>query len=269
MLFDGKTFAAKRREELLSERGALGDVSLGVVMGAHDPVTSSFVRVKERTAAALDVALKRYLIPDDATTDDVQRLVGDAARESGLIVQLPLAPNIDVDAVLASISPEKDVDALSPEMVDRLAVGDTTVVPPVAAAVREILTAENISVAEKRVVVVGKGRLVGAPCAALFNALGAQVTVLDKHDDLTALQHADIVMLGAGSPHLVTPDMVKDNVVVLDAGTSEQAGVVVGDADPRVAEKASFFTPVPGGIGPVAVVEIFGNLFKLAHGTMK
>ena len=264
MMFDGKAFAAKRREELFALRTQFGEVTLGVVMGEHDPVTSSFVRVKERNAEALQVKLVRYFIPDGADTAAVQALIGEASKESGLIVQLPLPTGVDVDAVLGSIPVGKDVDALSPAAARKLEAGDLAVIPPVAAAVREILDGAAIAVSGKRVAVVGKGRLVGAPCATLFRHLGADVTLVGKDDDVgAATREADIVMLGAGSPHMLHPDMVKEGAVVLDAGTSEAGGVVVGDADPAVAEKASFFTPVPGGIGPVAVVEIFGNLFTL------
>lgn len=264
MIFDGKTFASRRREELLEERKALGDVSLAVVMGEDDPVTSSFVRVKERNAKALNVRLVRYFIPEGAHTEIVETLIHEASKESGMIVQLPLPKGVDVERVLAAIPSEKDVDALSPVAVQKLHSGDVSVLPPVAAAVRSIIEAEGIQVRGKRVAVVGKGRLVGAPCAELFRHLGGEVIFLDKSDDIaTETMRADIIMLGAGSPGLLTPNMIKEGVVVFDAGTSESNGVVVGDADPALAEKASFFTPVPGGIGPIAVIEIFGNLFTL------
>lgn len=264
MIFDGKTFAARRREELLEVRRTLGEVSLGIVVSSDDPVTNSFVRIKEKNAEALSVKQVRYAIPHGANTEAVVALVGDAAQEDGIIVQLPLPQDVDVEVVLNAIPEDKDVDALSYTLQERLESGDVSVMPPVAAAVRSILEKEDISVHQKKVVVVGKGNLVGKPCATLFNYLGAHVTILDKGDDLTVhTKDADVIMLGAGSPRVLKPDMVKGGVVVLDAGTSEAGGVVVGDADPTVSEKASFFTPVPGGIGPVAVVEIFGNLFTL------
>lgn len=263
-IFDGRVFAAKRREELLEERKPLSAVSLGIVASSDDPVTNSFVRIKERNANALNVEQVRYEVPAGATTEAVIELVKDASKESGIIVQLPLPEGVDANEVINAIPEDKDVDALSENMVRRLQGGDMSVIPPVAAAVREILESEKITIYEKKVTVVGKGRLVGVPCSALFTHLGAQVTILEKNDDVAAhTKDADIVMLGAGSPHLLTEKMVKEGVVILDAGTSESKGAVVGDADPKVAEKAALFTPVPGGIGPVAVVEIFGNLFTL------
>lgn len=264
MIFNGRKFAATRRKELLGERKSLGDVSLGVVASSDDPVTNSFVRIKEKNAKALNVSQVRYTVPAGATTDDVKQLVQDAAKESGIIVQLPLPEGVDVDEVIDTIPENKDVDALSESMVRRLKSGDMSVIPPVAAAVRSILASEHIEANGKKAVVIGKGRLVGVPCAELLKHLGATVTILDRSDDIAAhTKEADIIVLGAGSPHLLKSNMVKEGVVILDAGTSESSGVVVGDADPALSEKASLFTPVPGGIGPIAVVEIFGNLFIL------
>lgn len=271
MIFDGAAFAGARREKLLKVRETMGEVSLGIVVSGNDPVTSSYVRIKERNAEALRVRLVRYPVTE-AVTRAVVAQVENATRESGVIVQLPLLPGIDVDAVLAAIPLEKDVDALSPAANERLAMGDLTVIPPVAAAVYTILatcthplsgTVVGSCVRGKHVAVIGKGRLVGVPSAKLFEHLGASVQVLDRESDFSVLKSADIVVLGAGSPHLLKPEMVKDGVMIFDAGTSEAGGVVVGDADPACARKASFFTPVPGGIGPVAVVEIFSNLFAL------
>lgn len=255
MLFDGKTFAAKRRAALLEKRHSVGALSLGIVAASGDPVTDSYVRIKEKNAHLLGVTLQRYVLAPDADTESAVRLVQEAAACDGVIVQLPLPPHIEVAAVLRAVPPEKDVDALSPA---------PQVLPPVVAAIREIIAAYQIPYRGKKVVVIGKGRLVGAPAAAYFAAAGATVVVLTEGDDVaTQTADADIIVLGAGAPGILTADMVRDGVVVFDAGTSEDGGVVVGDADPAVAEKAALFTPVPGGIGPVAVVEIFGNLLEL------
>lgn len=116
----------------------------------------------------------------------------------------------------------------------------------------------------KKATVVGSGRLVGAPAARLLRELGAEVQVLEKGDSLDVLKDADIIVLGAGEPGLVKPEHLKEGVVLIDAGTSESNGKVAGDADPACAEKAALFTPVPGGVGPIAVAMIFKNLFALA-----
>lgn len=268
MIFDGRAFAAKRRESLLKERDQFGHVSLGIVMSADDPVTSSFVRIKENNAAILRVELKRYVLEKGADTKKALEILEKAAYENdGVIVQLPLPEGIDGDKVIKHIPKEKDVDALSPERVDALKNGDTSILPPVAKAIQEIIKEEHIDIKNKKIVVVGKGKLVGVPVSELLKHIGGDVTALGAGDDLESkTKDADIIVLGAGHPGLLNENMVKEGVIVFDAGTSESGGVVVGDADVAVSNRATFFTPVPGGIGPVAVVEIFSNLFALKKG---
>ncbi|MDZ4226464.1 MAG: bifunctional 5,10-methylenetetrahydrofolate dehydrogenase/5,10-methenyltetrahydrofolate cyclohydrolase, partial [Patescibacteria group bacterium] len=176
----------------------------------------------------------------------------------GIIVQLP-HPN--ADELIAKLPPEKDVDA-----VGLPPAGGALVHTPVAEAISEIFVRSGVAAAGKKAVVVGKGRLVGKPAAELLQSLGAHVTVLTQTSgSLEELQDADIVVLGAGSPGLIGPDMIKEGVVLIDAGTSEAGGKLVGDAQPGCAHVASVFTPVPGGVGPIAVAMIFKNLLTLAR----
>ncbi len=240
MIIDGKKIA----DEILDELH--GSYTLGVVLNEGDAASSSFVRIKEKVAARVGVTLKRFSLEafDQAILCD------------GIIVQLPIA---NAEELLAKIHPEKDVDALGPSPL---------VLAPVAEAVREILTRTGVEVKNKKAVVVGAGKLVGAPCAKLLREMGAEVSVVTlEHGLLLELKNADIVILGAGSPGLIKPEMLKAGVVLIDAGTSEMAGKLSGDADPACAGVASIFTPVPGGIGPIAVAMIFKNLYELTSST--
>lgn len=258
MILDGRALAERIYASLRpqSHNRAGGQITLGVVLAGGSAVTDSFVRIKEKAAERLGVILVRIELPLGATTEMAQAAVRDlAVRTDGLIVQLPLMPDIESDAVLGVIPGSKDVDGISREARVR---------PPVAAAVEEILMSELVPTRGKKAVVVGSGRLVGAPSARLLSELGAEVRVLEKGDSLDALKDADIVVLGAGEPGLVKPEHLKEGVVLIDAGTSESGGKVKGDADPACAEKASLFTPVPGGVGPIAVAMIFKNLFELS-----
>jgi methylenetetrahydrofolate dehydrogenase (NADP+)/methenyltetrahydrofolate cyclohydrolase len=181
----------------------------------------------------------------------------------GVIPQLPMS-NIDVDAVCEAMPKEVDVDVLSKAAYAEFERGHSRAIPPVPAALAYILKECGIDVRGKHVVSLGRGRLVGRPAAILFRQLGATVALLGRDADIAAhTRNADIVILGAGVPGILTPDMVKDGVAIVDAGTSELGGKVVGDAEPSVAEKASVFTPVPGGVGPVAIAMIYKNLFAL------
>jgi methylenetetrahydrofolate dehydrogenase (NADP+)/methenyltetrahydrofolate cyclohydrolase len=263
MIVDGKAIAEGVYRDLEARRTASpGVMTLGIVVGSHDPVIESFVRIKSKAAARLGIQLRRIDLPNKPTTPDALSAIEKLAPEvQGLIVQLPLPESIDTERVLAAIPPYLDVDGINPTVVEDARL----VQAPVAGAIREILQTTGVTAAGKRCVIVGAGRLVGAPAAYLMKILGAEVSVVTlEAGSLDELKKADIVILGAGTPGLIKPEMLKPHVVLIDAGTSEQAGRVAGDADPACADIASVFTPVPGGVGPVAVAMIFKNLLDLA-----
>ena len=238
MLVDGKKIA----EDIIAGLGvSLQGKRLGIVVGTKNSATDSFIKIKSRVAERLGVEVVRGELDELIKTCD------------GVIVQLPISNS---EQLLASLPPEKDVDALGLAPLARA---------PVAGAIAEILKYTGVEPRLKKAVVVGAGRLVGAPAAKLLRELGADVEVVTSGEgSLTSLKTADIVVLGAGEPGLIKPEMLKQGVVLIDAGTSEQGGKLAGDADPACAQVASVFTPVPGGIGPIAVAMIFKNLFDLA-----
>lgn len=252
MTIDGKAIA----EEIYARLPKDG-LKLGIVVGEKNPVIDSFVKIKEKAAHKIGVTLvRRELPPGTNTGEAIAEVLALAETTDGIIVQLPLPAAIDTDKVLAAIPPEKDVDGISLDPLVR---------PPVAEAVAEILAHAGVDPKGKKAVVVGSGRLVGAPAAALLALHGADVDVLTRGDSLQKLKAADIVVLGAGEPGFVQPEHLKEGVILIDAGTSETGGKVKGDADPACAEVASIFTPVPGGVGPIAVAMIFKNLVTLAQ----
>lgn len=255
MIIDGKQIA-----EILYTEMATRDTSgitLGILVGEASPVIESFVRIKGRAAERLGIEIVRAELPEGASTADALQALQTLALEcTGVIVQLPLPEAIDAEILIAAIPPEKDVDGIAPQ---------SRAVAPVALAVIEILQRGGIDPQGKRAVVVGNGRLVGEPTAKLLSSLGAHVSIVTLEEgSLDELKEADIVVLGAGSPGFVKPEHLKQGVALIDAGTSEQGGAIRGDADSACAEKAALFTPVPGGVGPVAVAMIFKNLFDLS-----
>lgn len=239
MIIDGKQIA----EDIVAGLGvSLRGKRLGIVVGTPDSATDSFIKIKSRVAQRLGVEVVRGELDELIKTCD------------GVIVQLPI-PNSE--ALLAALPPQKDVDALGPAPM---------VAPPVAGAIAEVLSRNGVDPRSKKVIVVGAGRLVGAPAAKLLRELGADVSVITQtHGSLDQLKTADIVVLGAGESGLIKPAMLKQGVVLIDAGTSEQGGKLAGDATAACAEVCSVFTPVPGGIGPIAVAMIFKNLFALVN----
>ena len=261
MIINGKEIAEALFEELEEERAHIGrPLALGILMSQGDVATESFIKIKARAADRLGVEVVRHeLLSGSATADALMALEELATKTQGVIVQLPLQLPIDAEAVLAHLAPEKDVDAIGPK---------PHVAPaPVARAVMRILDWTHTDVSGKKAVVVGAGRLVGKPTAELLTEHGAHVTFVTKEaGSLEELKDADIVVLGAGNPGFIKPSMIKPGVVLIDAGTSESVGgKLVGDADPACANMASVFTPVPGGVGPIAIAMIFKNLFELAR----
>src|SRR3989338_3770251 len=262
MILDGRAIADELFRELLTRRDAIGQkITLGIIVVGVNPVIESFVRIKSREAEKLRVEVVRVDIEKTATTEAVIKAVGElSSRTDAVIVQLPLPKHIDTDAVLAAIPKEKDVDAINPTISDDA----HPVFAPVALAVVEMLGRGGIEIAEKKAVVVGAGRLVGKPSAVLLRKLGAHVSMFTLEEgSIDDLKTADIIVCGAGNPGFIKPEHIKTGVAIIDAGASEQSGVIKGDADPACAEKAAVFTPVPGGVGPVAVAMIFKNLFDL------
>ncbi|HUO50228.1 MAG TPA: bifunctional 5,10-methylenetetrahydrofolate dehydrogenase/5,10-methenyltetrahydrofolate cyclohydrolase [Candidatus Paceibacterota bacterium] len=259
-IIDGRAIAEDLYKELETRRARFAHAPrLGILVGLETPLIESYVRIKSKAAQRLGVELVRIDLQKSETTARAISAVRTLALETdGVVVQLPLPEHVDTNATLSSIPDNKDVDSIS------TATPEHDVDAPVALAVMEILRRSHVEQNGARVVVVGNGRLVGAPVAATLKRAGADVTVVTlESGSLADLKHADIVVLGAGSPGLVKPAHVKEGVVLIDAGTSEQGGKVVGDADPACADVASVFTPVPGGVGPIAVAMLFKNLFDL------
>lgn len=257
MIIDGRAIAEEVYASLAKMEGNRARARLGILVGASTPVIEQFVRIKQKAAERIDVAVERVDVPEGADTESALGILAELmARSDGVIVQLPLPEALDADIIINAVSPEKDVDGISAVPL---------VLPPVAGAVAEICAHAGVIMEGKRAVVVGSGRLVGKPVARLLEQKGAYVQVLTKGDSLAPLKEADIVVLGAGEPGLVRPEHVREGVVLIDAGTSEAGGRVAGDADPACAEVASVFTPVPGGVGPIAVAMIFKNLYTLTQ----
>jgi methylenetetrahydrofolate dehydrogenase (NADP+)/methenyltetrahydrofolate cyclohydrolase len=260
MIVDGNALAKQILAQVAEEvRTAHRQPTLLALVASNDPATRSYLAIKSRFAEAAGIVMRVEMVENPTTESLVARAT--AAKEDGVIIQLPLPQSIDTDAVLAAVTVEQDADVLSPSARER-----ALVLPPVATAVAEILHQGGVVVSGAQATVIGAGRLVGEPVAKWLRENGAVVEVVTKEEgSLTeSLSHADIIVAGAGTPGLVTADMVRQGVVILDAGTSEQGGVIAGDVDPGVAEVASLFTPVPGGIGPVAVACLMRNVAHLA-----
>lgn len=270
MIIDGKAIAAAIEAKVQSTLSQFSSPpQLAIVAVGQNPVIESFVRIKRRAGERLGVTVSLHAFPETISGEELKehiQKIGTSPDVTGLIIQLPLPSHIDTQAMLDMVPLAKDVDMLSRDAVAAFARGDAHILPPVAGAIQEILEREAVEVAGKEVLILGYGRLVGVPASILLRHNYAHVTVIDHAIPDLALhaREAAIIISGVGKPGLILPEMLTAGVVLIDAGASEAGGKIVGDADPRCGEIAGIFTPVPGGVGPIAVSMIFKNLCILS-----
>ncbi len=293
MILDGKhiaqTIRAELREQIASivSKG-LRAPKLAVIIVGHNPASETYVANKIKACAEVGIEAERVALEAEITEEEllaeVDRLNRDASVD-GFIVQLPLPEHINESAVLSAIDFRKDVDGLTPENVGRTVQGLPSLVSATPRGIRELLARYDIQTEGKHVVVIGRSNIVGKPIAMLLmqrpylslpgmsaSSLGdATVTIChSKTRDLEAIcQTADIIIVAAGVPNLLTANMVREGVVVIDVGInrveddSPRGYHLVGDVDfENVAPKASFITPVPGGVGPMTIVSLLQNTLQ-------
>ncbi len=261
MIVDGKEIAHRIYTEVATEVGHFPHQPTMAAI-ACDPnfETQKYLELKKRKAAAAGIALRVVELSRTVTTEQVIACIKAVAVDvDGVVVQLPFPVHVDREAILEAVPADKDPDGFS------YGLHNSVCIPPVTGAIVEIMKTHNLSFAGKNVVVLGQGRLVGGPMITYLQMRDIPVNVLTEEspDYQEVLKEADIIISGIGKPHFVTKDMVKPGVVLFDAGTSEEGGVVVGDVHPEVADIAALFTPVPGGIGPITVAVLLRNLIQL------
>jgi len=263
MIVDGKKIQDEILEKLKKNFESIFCAVMAVVWVGDDPATAKFIEYKKKVAEKIGVKLCLFEYEDTITQADLEKAVEKLAVDQdiqGIIVQLPLPKTIDAQKIIELIPQDKDVDALGQE---------ARVLSPIVLAVKEILVKYNISLVSNKFVVVGQGKLVGRPVAVWLAGEGADVVAINSQTkDITSqLRQADVIISGIGQPGFIVPEMIKEGVALIDAGTSEQAGRLAGDIDPACADKASLFTPVPGGVGPIVLAKLFTNLWKLLKQT--
>ncbi len=276
-IIDGKAVAASERqvcrqrvETLKRDRGVVP--GLAVIMVGNNPASAVYVRNKMRACDDVGIKSQRFLLPEDATEEEVVGLVGQLARDNavhGILVQLPLPRSYNLERVLSTIPVEKDVDGFHLYNVGGLVVGGTVFPPCTPYGVMRLLDHEGIRVDGRNAVVVGASNIVGKPMALMLMQREATVSVCHaKTRDLgqfTAL--ADILDVAAGRPNLITETMVKKGAAVIDVGINRlPTGELVGDCDfSGVSRRAAYITPVPGGVGPMTVTMLLVNTINSAE----
>lgn len=274
-IFDGKAVREYNLDKIaeqvekLKEKGVLP--TLAVIIVGSDPASRIYVNNKKAACERTGMRSLEYALPEETTTEELLELIDklNADKEvNGILCQLPVPKHIDKNAVLERILPEKDVDCFHPENVGRLSIGNGELVPCTPMGMLKLLEYENIDPAGKHCVIIGRSDIVGKPMAMLMLARNATVSIChSKTVNLAEItRQADILVAAVGIAKFVKADMVKEGAIVLDVGMDrDENGKLCGDVDfDTVKEKASFITPVPGGVGPMTIAMLMRNTLTAA-----
>ena len=274
-ILDGKKLSEKIKENLkkeVEELKAKGITpGLAVILVGDDPASQTYVKMKRNACQKVGIYSVVHEFPENITEKELLstiKMINENPNIHGLLIQLPLPKHIDTTKVLEAVDPSKDVDGFHPYNMGRLVEGLDTFAPCTPLGVMEIFKEYNIDLKGKDVCVVGASNIVGKPMWALLVNAWATVDIchIETKDLAAHTKRADIVIVGVGKPNLITADMVKDDVIVVDIGINRlDDGRLVGDVDfENVSKKASYITPVPGGVGPMTIAMLLKNTVKAA-----
>lgn len=274
-LIDGKVVSAKVREEVRLETLKLKEEKgivpgLAVIIVGDDPASRVYVNNKKKACADVGFMSEEYALPATTTMPELLSLIDELNERkdiNGILCQLPLPKHLDEKEVINRIDASKDVDAFSPVNVGKITIGEYDFLPCTPAGVMELLKHYNISADGKNCVVIGRSNIVGKPMGLLLLHQNGTVTIChSKTQNLAEVcKNADILVAAVGRANFVTADMVKDGAVVIDVGMNRVDGKLCGDVKfDEVEKKASFITPVPGGVGPMTIGMLMKNTLKAA-----
>ena len=284
-IISGTEVAKTIREELTSVVADLKEKhnivpGLVTILVGEDPASQSYVSAKNKTAKALGIHSEQITLPADTSEQDLLDLVEKYNKDdkiNGILVQLPLPKHINEAKVLYAIDPDKDVDGFHPVNVGKMVLGEQCFLPCTPHGILELLTRSGVETSGAEVVIIGRSNIVGKPIANLMlqkrDAGNATITLCHtRTKDMAAhTKRADIIIAAVGVPKMVTADMVKDGVVIIDVGvnrigkTESGKALLAGDVEfETVKEKASYITPVPGGVGPMTITMLMKNTVQAA-----
>jgi len=266
MILDGKKIAHEIVSDFKESIRGL-DLKLSVVLVGDNPVSLSYISQKKKIALEAGISFEVYRFDKNIIfTNLLEEIREIISKSSGVIIQLPLPSKFNTQELLNLIPREKDIDLLSANSLGNFYTGDFSVLPPVVGAISYIFSKNNIDLKGKNVAVIGAGRLVGKPLALWLMSSGATISVLNKKTKNMSffIKNADIIISGTGQADLINGDMVKVGVIAIDAGSSIEDGKISGDFNKKsIIPKASLFSTVPGGVGPITIACLLENLVKL------
>ena len=274
-IINGKEVSLKVKTEVKQEVAILKskgiEVGLAVVIVGNNAASRVYVNAKKKACEDVGINSYEYALSEETTQDELLKLVEKLNNDNnvnGILVQLPLPKHIDENLIINTISPDKDVDAFHPFNVGKIMIGDYSFLPCTPAGVMELIESTGVEISGKDCVVIGRSNIVGKPMAMLLLHKSGTVTIChSRTKNLPEIcKKADIIVAAVGKANFVTADMVKDGAVVIDVGMNRlDNGKLCGDVDyDSVFEKASFITPVPGGVGPMTIAMLMKNTLTSA-----
>ncbi len=268
-IINGKEIAKTLRLVIKSEVDKLpSKPGLAVIFVGENPASQIYVDKKHKACLEVGFNSDQHKLPVDTSEEELLKLIEELNNDKevdGILVQLPVPKHINKNKIILAIDPNKDVDGFSPVNIGKLLIGEKCLEPCTPKGVMKLLSAYNINLTGKEAVVIGRSMIVGTPIANMLIKAGATVTVChSKTKNLKShLIKADIIVSAVGKANLITVDMIKKDVVIIDVGMNKFEGKLCGDVDfENVKEKCSFITPVPGGVGPMTIACLLENTFN-------
>lgn len=275
-IIDGKELAKEIRKELKTKVDKLKEngiyPKLAVIMVGNDPGSKVYVKNKSKACEKVGIEFEEFLYDEDLKEDELLNIIDKLNKDDsihGILLQSPVPKSIDINKAFRKIAPEKDVDGFNPVNVGNLSIGEDAFISCTPYGIVKMLEKYNIETEGKNAVILGRSNIVGKPMIQCMLNKNATVTVCHSKtkniEDIT--KKADILIVAIGKPKFINGSMIKDNAVVIDVGINRSVdGTICGDVDfDSVKEKASFITPVPGGVGPMTIAMLLSNLIKAAE----
>jgi methylenetetrahydrofolate dehydrogenase (NADP+)/methenyltetrahydrofolate cyclohydrolase len=271
-ILDGKAVAQKIKLDIAAQVKSLSrKPGLGTILVGDDPGSVSYVAGKHRDCAEVGIASIRIDLPATASESEILQAVSQLNNEAnctGFIVQLPLPKGVDAQKILTAVDPSKDADGLHPFNLGNLVLDKPLITPCTPKAILALLAEYKIELSGKSVLIIGRGTTVGRPLSILISQKPTNATVTLAHTATKNLaelmKSADVIIAAIGKAHFIKPEMIKNGAVVIDVGITRTDAGLLGDVDPKVKEVASYFAPMPGGVGPMTRAMLLTNLIELA-----
>ena len=272
VIMDGKKLAKQTKADIAARvKQSNKKLGLGTILVGTDPGSVAYVEGKHSDCAEVGINSIRVNLPVSASEQEIIKAVTDLNNNpecTGFIVQLPLPKSVDTEKILLAIDPKKDADGLNPVNLGNLVLSVNKIIPCTPRAILALLNEYKIKLSGSKVLIIGRGTTVGRPLSILLSQKPIDATITLAHSATTNLtdliKEADVVIAAIGIAHFIKPNMVMPGATVVDVGITRVENKLLGDVDPAVAQVAAFFTPTPGGVGPMTRAMLLSNLLELA-----